>query len=322
MNAVEILPAADARPDNPAWHDARRQGVTASEIAAVLGLSPYESPFSLHWRKKYGWQTDDNEFMAAGRLLEDSIAGWWYLENADPGDPAIRVCPAGLYAHPDRPWQIATPDRLVRYVKPDRPGVFALGSLLECKWVAYSWDGWGEPGTSDVPVHYQAQCLWQMDVLGVDTVYLAALGPGGFRAYTIRRDEKDLRAMRAAGLKFWGDVQAGRAPDVDGSMATLDALKRLHPDVGTEPLEVPVELAETYRRARALRKRADQLVDSCEARLRLMLGSDYGRAVVGKKLVASRSVYEQPGDMAELDSLDTDRPTIDRLSPGRSTTYR
>lgn len=312
MNAVEILAVAD--PGSQAWHDARRQGVTASEIAAVMGLSPYESPFSLHWRKRHGWKVDDNEFMQGGRLLEEPIAQWWLLEHGQPAE--LTTMHAGLYAHPDRLWQMATPDRIVINLWGE--GV----ALLECKWVAYSWDGWGEPGTSDVPVHYRAQCLWQMDVLGVDTVYLAALGPGGFRAYTIHRDEKDLRAMRAAGLKFWEDVQAGRAPDVDGSMATLDALKRLHPDVGTEPLEVPVELAETYRRARALRKRADQLVDSCEARLRLMLGSDYGRAVVGKKLVASRSVYEQPGDMAELDSLDTDRPTIDRLSPGRSTTYR
>jgi putative phage-type endonuclease len=312
MTAVEILAVAD--PADPAWHAARRRGVSASEIAAVLGLSPYESPFSLYWRKRNGWQTDDNEFMSAGRLLEEPIAQWWQTEHGDPA--YLTTTHAGLYAHPDRPWQMASPDRLI---------IDIWGkdvALLECKWVAYSWDGWGEDGTSDVPVHYRAQCLWQMDVMGVDTVYVAALGPGGFRAFTVRRDEKDLKAMRAAGARFWEDLRAGRAPDVDGSMATLDTLKRLHPDVGTEPLEVSVELAETYRRARALRKRADQLADSCEARLRALLGSDYGRAVVGKKLVASRSVYAQPGDMAELDSLDTDHPVVDRLTPGRATTYR
>lgn len=335
---IELLPPGEARPDNPAWHDARRQGVTASEIAAILGLSPWQSAFSLYWSKTQDWRLEDNDLLAAGRRLEDTIAQWWF-EEANSDQWGMR--PAGLYAHKDRPWQLATPDRLLaggclgcdgngsytsggrlRFECPDCGGSGGdLQAVLECKWVAHSWDGWGDPGTGEIPIYYRAQGLWQADVLGVDKVHIAALGPGGFRAYVVQRDEKDLKVMRAAGHTFHERLLAGEVPDVDGSMATLDTLKRLHPAAGDGDVEVPVVLAETYRRARALKKRAADITDRCEARIRLLLGSDYDRAVVGKKLVASRSIYDQSSDMAELDSLDTDRPVVDRLNPGRATTY-
>ncbi|MDR3033905.1 MAG: YqaJ viral recombinase family protein, partial [Kitasatospora sp.] len=38
MTAVLVPAASEAE-----WLEARRQGVTASEIAAILGLSPWES---------------------------------------------------------------------------------------------------------------------------------------------------------------------------------------------------------------------------------------------------------------------------------------
>lgn len=339
---IELMPPG-CGPDDERWHELRRAGVSASEIAAVLGISPWESPFSLYWRKVNGWTLDGTDIMLAGRYVEDAAASWWIAE-CDPLEN-LELGPAGLYAHPDRPWQLATPDRLIlspcdwcdgRTLRTDPHtgdpapcqgcgGTGAAGpvlGLLECKWVAYSWDGWGEPGTDDIPVYYRAQALQQADVMGVDEVHFAVLGPGGFRQYgPIRRDEKDLRVMRSAGAAFAERLESGEAPNLDGHSATLAALSRLHPTVGEGDVEVPVELAETYRRARALRKRAEQVVDRCEARIRAALGSDYGRAVVGKKLVASRSVYAQSGDAAELTAIEDDWPVVDRLNPGRSASY-
>ncbi len=315
---VELLPPAETGPANERWHQLRRAGVSASEIAAVMGLSPWQSAFSLYWQKLNGWGGEGNEYTSTGSHLEDAIADWWAFEHID-----VMVRPAGLYAHPERPWQLASPDRLIRHPKPDRPGVWVLRSLLECKWVAHSWDGWGEPGTDDIPVYYRAQALWQLDVLGVEEVHFAVLGPGGFRAYgPIRRDETDLRGMRHAGATFHARLESGDAPDLDGHAATLATLSRLHPSLGVGDVEVPVELAETYRRARALKKRTEAVIDRCEARIRDALGSDFNRAVVGKKLVASRSVYERTSaDEDELHALDDGYPITDRLNPGRAASY-
>lgn len=320
---VELLPPSETGPDNPRWHELRRAGVTASEIAAVMGLSPWDSPFSLYWKKLNGWGTEDSAIMAAGRYVEPAAAEWW---DAQQAPRTLVMCPAGLYAHPERPWQIATPDRLLCDPQmhdnpfPDDPtfehehpngNVIAL---LECKWVAHSWDGWGQEGTDDIPVYYRAQALWQLDVLGVDEVHFAVLGPGGFRPYLVRRDEKDLRVMRSAGATFHARLESGDPPDIDSHTATISTLKRLHPDVGDEQLDVSVELAEGYRRARALKKRAERIADAYEARIRAALGETYGRAVCNGKSVASRSVFERKG-------FEVKPTTIDKITPGRADSY-
>lgn len=315
---VEVLPPGAGR---DVWLKARRQGIGASEIAAVLAISPWESPFSLYWRKVEGWEVEASAEMSAGTRAEPVIADW-FAEQHDE----FYVAQAGLYAHPDRPWQLATPDRLL-YEPCDcdehNPGdELVLTGLVECKYEPHGWDGWGEPGTDQIPVYYRAQGLQQLDVLGVDQMYFAAWHGAEFREYLIRRDEKDLRVMRHAGQLFMDRIEAGDPPPIGGHTATIGALKRIHPsiDQSIDDIPVPVQFAEGYRRARAARARAEQLVDRYEARARAMLGNGR-RLVCGKQLVVSRSVYDQSGDMVELDSLDADPPTVDRLNPGRAKSY-
>ncbi|MFI1197732.1 YqaJ viral recombinase family protein [Micromonospora sp. NPDC020750] len=344
MTAVELLPAELATPDNPDWHKLRREGVTASEIAAVLGISPWDSPFSLYWQKVNDWRTEDNEQMTTGRRVEPVVADWW-LDTHDPHENLVGTR-AGLYAHPDRPWQRATPDRLIKMACPDCDGAGTYASpggrltfecpdcegkagpavsVLECKWTG-SWDGWGEPGTDDIPVYYRAQVLWQIDVLGVDEGHLAVLGPGGFRAYgPIRRDEQDLAVMREAGRRFVDRLDAGDPPDVDEHAATLATVKRLHPDLVDAEQEISPATAAGYRRARALKAAAARLCDRFEARLRVELGSNRVAVHDGAK-VATRSIF----DVARLDTtrLRAEQPevaaayattsTTDRLTPARA----
>lgn len=301
---IELLPPGTG-PHDPAWHELRAGGVTASEIAAVMGISPYESPFSLYWRKVNGWQFEGNEYTRAGQHLEASIADWWLFEHGAQAD--LTTMHAGLYANPERPWQLATPDRIV---------IDIWGkdvALLECKWVAHSWDGWGEPGTGDIPVHYRAQCLWQLDVMGLDEVHVAALGPGGFRSYLVRRDEADLKLMRDAGAEFYRRLVEQDPPPLDSHTATLGALKRLHPSVEDGEVEVAVDLAEAYRKARAEKAAAEARVDGYEAQIRALLGNKR-KAMCGKKLVASRSVYERK-------PYSVGPGTVDKLNPGRAESY-
>jgi putative phage-type endonuclease len=323
---VELLTADQARPDNPEWHELRRAGVSASEIAAVVNLSPWESAFGLYWRKVHGWQVEETAEMRAGHYAEPVIAAWFADQH-----PELAVRHAGLYAHPDRTWQRATPDRLVcqdRLCGSCDVGLPTLCTcsedlvaLLECKYVIGGWDGWGEPGTDDIPVYYRAQGLWQIDTLGVDQVHFAAWHGAEFREYLVRRDERDLRILRTAARAFLDRLDAGDAPAInDGHPATIAALKRLHPSVEDVDIDVPVEFAEGYRRARQLARRAEDVVDRYQARARGLLGNGR-RLMCNGRLVVSRSVFDQSTEIAELDSLDTDAPVVDRLNPGRAASY-
>ena len=341
MSAVELLAPGEAGPDNPAWHKLRRDGVTASEIAAVLGISPWDSPFSLYWQKVNDWRTPDNDLMSTGRRVEPVVADWW-AETV--GGDVMHTLPAGLYAHPDRPWQLATPDRLVKMACTDCGGLgmesWDIGSchscqgagdatqpvaVLECKWTG-SWDGWGDAGTDDIPVYYRAQVLWQIDVLGVNEGHLAVLGPGGFRAYgPIRRDEQDLTVMREAARRFLDRLAASDAPDVDEHSATLATLKRLHPDLVDAEAEISPATAAGYRRARALKSAAERLCARFEARLRAEMGANRVAMHDGSK-VASRSIYDTDRidskrlreEQPDIAAAYTNTSTTDRLTPARS----
>lgn len=336
MSAPVLLAVPASREE---WLAARRAGIGASEIAVVMGISPWDSPFGLHWKKVNGWETEANDDMRNGLFLEPAIAEWWSGTH-DPNEN-LMVVDGALYAHPERPWQLATPDRIVHLVCGDCDGAgylkelawpeactsclsTGLGSLplavLELKYAPHSWDGWGDAGTDDIPPYYRAQVLWQCDVMGVDEWYLAALGPGGFREYRGRVDETDLAAMRAAGEEFMARLDAGDPPPLDGHHATLSALRRLHPTVEDFDVEVAVDLAEGYRLAREDRDRAVTAVDEYEAQIRQAIGNGR-RAMCNGRLVASRSVYDQSGDTAELSAIDADWPTVNRLNPGRSKTY-
>jgi putative phage-type endonuclease len=334
LTAAELLPPSEAIHGNEAWMELRRTGVTASEIAVVMGLSPYDSPFNLYWSKLNDWRWEGNEYTGVGRHLEDAIADWWIVEH-DPIENLV-MRPAGLYAHPDRPWQLATPDRLLHL---DQCVCGAMGdvlcsclpndgpllALLECKWVAYSWDGWGEPGTDDIPIHYRAQGLWQLDVLGVDEVHFAALGPGGFRSYLVRRDETDLAVMRATGEEFVRRLREQDPPPLDSHTATLGALKRLHPEVGEGDVEAPLDLATDYWETRKEKARAEEELKAIEAELRELLGSTYARVVNNGRPVASRSVFEVErldvkrlrAELPEVAAQYLTKTVTDKLTPGR-----
>lgn len=337
MTAVLLCPPGA---DRDVWLGARRAGIGASEIAVVLGISPHDSPFSLYWKKVNGWETPDNPDMEAGRRMESAIADW----AADVIDPLqnLVVRPSGLYASAERPWQLATPDRLVyllcetcdgagRYPDSlqDCPDCLVQGdgnrtggrlaAVLETKH-PFSWEDFGPDGSDEIPVYFRSQLLQQMDVLDVEEGWLAAYCGHELRTYRLWRDDKDIAFMRNRGAAFWQRIQNGDVPDVDEHSATLETLQRLHPTVQDVDVQVSLELAEGYRRARALRSRIEQTVDRYEARIRAAIG-DGRRAMHGKKLVASRSVYPQWGDIAELTSIDDDWPVVNRLNPGRSNSY-
>lgn len=310
MTGLEILPHNAPRDE---WLAARRLGIGASEIAAVMGISPWDSPFSTWWKKRNGWETEANEQMSTGTFLEPTIAAW-FEEYGDPNEN-LTISPAGLYAHPERPWQLATPDRLISTVCAtcegsgwrDGPeagypyfecfvceatGDGPLSALLECKWVAQSWDGWGEEGTDDVPVNYRAQAMWQLDVMGVDEVFVCALGPGGFRVYRIRRDEKDLIGMREQGRRFMVSLAADEPPDVDDHSATLPILKRLHADIEDREQEIPARIAEGWQRAKRHTALAKRVTDRYTAQLRAELGTAKTAVLAGQRF-AARTTNDQ-----------------------------
>lgn len=94
------------------WHAVRSQGIGASEIAAALGCSRYQTPRQL-WSRKVGIPCAERETtdrMRWGNIMEPIAARWlaqaWGVQVRQPERYAVEV-------HPEHSWMRATLDARV-----------------------------------------------------------------------------------------------------------------------------------------------------------------------------------------------------------------
>ena len=187
----------------PATHDEwlkeREYGIGASEVGAVLGLSHFETPFSL-WLKKTKQvpRDEENNAMRMGHLLEPVVAQLW--EEAT-GMKVIKASAADIiYVHPEYDFMRATPDRVVRGRK----------KLLECKTTITDVD------SDDIFPHWIAQCQYQMYVTGIHDLDLAWLVKGRFFGYqNIEYDAEFAEFIAERVKEYWNDcVVGGNEPEL------------------------------------------------------------------------------------------------------------
>lgn len=225
--------------ESPEWHAARANGIGGSEIAAVLGLSKWESRFSL-WHRKAGRIPAqlENFQMDAGKRLEPVICEKFADEHPD-----LTVTMAGTYCHPQRRWQIANPDRLITA----NGGGDKPTALLEAKLALYA-DEWGTPGTAEIPPYYLAQCRWYLDVFGLDTCWVEVFigSSAEFRTYRVDADAADQQLMRDAADEFLRSIDADERPDIDAHSATYEAIRVLHPDIQPVDVDIDADLAREF----------------------------------------------------------------------------
>ncbi|MFF7991723.1 YqaJ viral recombinase family protein [Kitasatospora xanthocidica] len=278
------------QPGTPEW-DAARTGpvITATRIAAVMGLSPWESRLSLYHRLR-GETTDQftvSSEMEWGTRHEPTIAEKW--EDCNPDRMAL---PTGTWRHRDRWWQRCTPDRLIVPRVLCELWTVADTEVLELKFSPMG-EGWGPDGDPfGIPVYYRCQVMWQLDTLGLTRATVAVLIAGhDYRTYPIEWDADEAALLRKSADRFLFNVGAGRRPDIDGHSATYQAIRQL-PD-GMQDIDVEIEpaLRDRYFAAIDAHAAAETELTECRSRILDRIG-DGRRARTGGQLVATRTVRD------------------------------
>jgi putative phage-type endonuclease len=262
---------------SPDWHAARAKGLGGSEVAPLLGLSPYESRFSL-WHRKAGQigPVEVTEIMDAGTRLEDAIC-----QKFADNHPEFLVRRAGTYRHAERPWQIANPDRMVYPASSSVTDAF----LLEAKYALYD-DGWGALGTDAIPLHYKCQVQWYLDVFGLDTCYVMVFigSQGVFREYVVTADPTDQTVLRVAAKDFLASLETNERPDIDAHGATYSAIKEMHPDITPDKIELPTEIAHQYCNAKAAAKASEEAAQLATSLVADAMGNAQRATYVGQTI--------------------------------------
>lgn len=204
--------------DREAWLDQRRKGVGGSDVAAIMGLSPYRGAYEV-WAEKSGLieapDISDKPAVIWGNILEP-VVGEHYAENHP--DREVRRLNAVCQSI-ERPWAQASLDYEVK--DPE------LGwGVLEIKTAGQRSEGKWDDG---VPLFYQTQVAHYLSVTGRAFADVAVLiGGQDYREYRIMRDEDDICAVESAVDEFWQRVQTGDEPPIDGSPGEAEALFKRH----------------------------------------------------------------------------------------------
>lgn len=254
---VLVLPAGASRAE---WLAARRRGIGGSDVAAILGLDTWASPYSV-WAEKTGQVIDEaeSEAMRWGTLLEPVVRDEWSQRTG------LAVAPSpGVLAHPERAWQLVNVDGLV-----GDHGIFEGKTTTEWKS-----DDWAH---GKVPDRTMLQVQHGLTVTGRSEAHIAAL-VGGNRLVTasVQRDDELIAMLTDAEASFWHRVTTRTPPAVDGHPATTETLGLLH---GVEPGKIRVldpgqviPLLTARREAKAAVKAAEAAVDLADNGLKALLG--------------------------------------------------
>lgn len=250
----------------PEWLEERRHGIGGSDVAAIVGLSKWESAYSL-WCKKTGKLEDSHTSSAMewGNRLEPVVIN----KFAESHPEYFVYRDVGSWAHNERPWQKANPDGIYLNYATMR------AELLEIKTAQYE-DDWKSdtPGEYRIPQYYYTQVQWYLQCLGLHRGTVAVLFHGNlYVEIPFERNAFEQEVNLEDAAMFWQHVQDNTPPAWDGADATLEAVRKIHPEIDADETVELMELAHEYDIADAQVREYQAQLNETKARILDAMGN-------------------------------------------------
>lgn len=266
-----------------------RQGIGSSEVASILGVNKWESPYQLWLRKtKRTPPKEENFAMKAGHYLEDAVARFWQDET---GKTVIkRSAEETVFVHPELDYLRVSPDRefwLTDKKNNDR-------GVLECKTTQFQID------PENIPQYWFCQVQYQLGVMQRECGSIAWLSSGREFGYRDIAFVPEFYAwMIEEVTKFWNNHIIA---DVEPEVSTVeDVLQKYakHSDgkfieAGDETLKAYSELKEVKEQIALLEEKKDNL----ESQIKIMMQDSEALTYKGSTL----ATWKAPKDSQRFDS--------------------
>lgn len=284
--------------EREAWLAERKKGLGGTDIACIMmagadisqKVGSYEGSLFKIWAEKTGlYTTDDYDdaILMRGRVMEKYVCEFYELHLGE----GCKLWEEGLTLHPTRPRIFGTPDRLVEH-NGIRFGMDAKTRRFR--------RGWGESGTTDVPLDVEIQMRVYMEIFDAPYWDIATLfSLDDFRVYRLERDKELGESILEVAQAWWEKhVDNEIPPDVDATKECMKVLNALNPRVKDEELRVATaaekDLHEKILKARQEVKEADQKKKELENLLRAKIGDAIGiKGVATWKPGRPRKVFDQ-----------------------------
>jgi len=264
------------------WHEIRSEGIGGSEVGTICGLNPWESAYTL-WHKKMGNIEDriePNWAIRFGNAFERPILELYAEEH-----PEAELFTTGTFANKEHSWKHANPDALAR--------VNGEWKIIEVKTA--------RAGFSELPPHYEAQVIWYMHVTGIRKAALVAVAGMTWQEFEIEYDPFVAETYDRAVTQFWNYLQEGQVPDWDGSKSTYETVRKLHPDIEDDDVEIDLESWIELKKALAEQSKAEAKVNKYKSQILDQMGkARYGwvqnRRVVSRQARGKGTPYLVMGE--------------------------
>lgn len=272
---------------NEDWLAQRKLGIGGSDVAALMGLSPWKTPAQLFLEKTGRVEAEDlsdKPYVAFGNLMEPLIGDWYKIQY--PKRTVRRV--NAICKSIERPWAQASLDYEVK--DPE------LGwGVLEIK-TARSAKEWEE----GIPLYYLTQITHYMQVTHRDFADVAVFfrDTCEFKCYRVEYDPTDGDVVRESVDEFWNDyVLKGVMPELVGTAGEIASLTKYHgtpeSDFRTTNDQEAIEAISAYQTASQAEKSAKEDKTKAAAVLAGLIGEAKGLVTDVARVTWVRSVQKR-----------------------------
>lgn len=206
------------------WLDYRRQGIGGSDVAGIMGISPFRTARDIYYDKLGIAPVEDEPenwvALEMGNLLEDLVARI-FRKKSGLGIYQIKK----MFRHPLYPFMLADVDYFVTL--PD-----GTTAILEIKTTNYNaTDNWWQDGRETVPVYYEVQGRHYMAVMDIDRVFFCCLYGNTEDETIIRTIGRDMayeQEMIYLEQSFWENHVLAKVPPpyTEGGLQIMESVQR------------------------------------------------------------------------------------------------
>lgn len=258
--------------------------IGGADVAAVLGLSPWLSPFMLY-QKKIGAYIEEvtpakQKIFDRGHRWEPIVVEMLVDELRDRGHDVEIIARNQRYQDPEYPFLAAEIDLELRVDGEEVNGEAKTVSPFAVK-------AWGDEDSDEIPIYYAAQVMHGLMIKPRRRTVIAALT--GFddkpRVHWIERDDETIAGIRARELEFWERVQTRNAPDP----TVIEDVKWLYQRDGGTVLEADADLLALWTELKSAKdeaKKSEAHTELLSTKLKIRMG-DAASLIHRGKLLAT-----------------------------------
>jgi putative phage-type endonuclease len=231
-----------------------------SDIAGILGLSPWRTPLDVYLDKVEGSRPIDE---AKAKIFRRGTRMEPYILDLLTEEHGIQiVCRGQRYR-----------DKTHAFIAAEIDAEAATGENIEAKSAnQFAAKNWGAEFTDEIPVYYTAQAMHGMLVKPAPaTIFPVLIGSDDFRVYRVERDDETIAAIRDKEVEFWDRVQRRDPPQP----STVSDIERMFSRDSGRTVQASDEIITVFNALKSLKSKAKMLdseIEDAERHIKLYLG--------------------------------------------------